>query len=369
MAETFVELIAELKTDDKKLVDGMRKAEKTVTDSSRKMQNSLNAVNKSSIDVGTSMGAAGQVAAAAGGQFGGMAGQVLAAGQAIKALGVGIFGLPGLLIAAGAAAVALAINYFEAAEAADELAKKQKELNKELRETASKQRAAALASGASTITGLVAANKTNLQKAKGRLSSAVKERGEVGLSTRSFRRVTELTGTNAELKAFQDKRKKQLDEIIELEAANIKKLEKIRRDERVKTELQIAKTARSFMAGLIKQANDVIKARAAATLSTIQGALIATGGAKLSEFIADPTQKRVQELLEKRDAGLGGTTPAQSFSTGTRSAAQFRFGGTGATIGTQKETVTEQKKSNGLLKDIRKELRALLVEAQSAGLN
>lgn len=373
MAEKFVELIAELKTDDKQLVAGMQKAEKTVTDSGRKMQTSLDAVNKSSIDVGTSLGAAGQVAAAAGGQFGGMAGQVLAAGSAFKSLGAAAFGLPGLLIAAGAAAVALILKYTAASAAAKEFAQSQRELGRALLQS----KFAEVSAGAKDVAKLQAGRLGDVASIKAAIQSTsdqIRKRQQTLTDEQKIRQSLTGAGEGQRRADLNDsiflhkKRITQLEEIKNIQESNLVALEEMRRRERSKGELKAAQEARAFMAGMVKQANQVIAARSAANISAIQGALISTGGAKLSEFTTDPTQKRVQELLEQRAGIDGAPSASRSFSTGTRSAAQFRFGGTGGVIGQQKETLTEQKKGNAKLDDIIKELRSLLSVAQTSGL-
>lgn len=363
MAEKFVELIAELKTDDKAFRDGMQRAEKQTKTSAAAMQTSLNKANVSAVDLNSSMGAMGNVAAAVGGQFGGMTGQVIAAGTALKTLGVALFGVPGLLIAAGAAAVGLAVHYINAANAAAELTRKQRALNAEIAKAAAAARGKSLAAGASAISALIEGNRTNIEKTRRRIRGAELDRDALlrGLEPLSIDRAA-FQGSAIQVEAFRSNKIRELNEFVELEKGNLKKLETERLRLRLDTEQKAKVAAEQAMRGLIKQADAIAAARGASRLAAAQGALIATGGAKLSEFTADPVAKQIQQLLEEAAGLKEGGGRSTSFGTGSVSARQLRFGGSegGFAFGQQKETVTEQKTTNKRLIEIRETLRDIL---------
>lgn len=371
MAQTFASLVVETAADNRALEAGMRESEQIVEATSDQMVASLTRVTTSvgGASLGAdkmtrSFAAVGAAGSLAGSQFGGMASQVAGLGGAMASLGVVVHPLVLALAGIALATVAIVGRMKEGEDAVGKF-------NDALDEAKGKTEALAV--------------KLALLRGEDAELIAIQQSRQIsteqGFTTEQVKRQT-----------FQVREQFRFTQLIAKETARQATVAKFIASEQIKTAAAVAAEVkdRQIIASLedrlavlkgadplnfldvgIKQKtllldiriteekkkqqeleDTLARSQEAKNRALAQQLLIRSGFAKPSDFVSDPTERRLLQALEQLsgvDAALGGGR----FTIGSRSAEGFRFGApTGAeTFGQQ----TEQAKQTTELKKLTKE--------------
>lgn len=242
-ADTFAEWVAELKADDKKLVETLKRDEKIVRESATKMQRSLesmtvatNQTQESSVSAAEIFSALGVQASILGGTVGAVGGKIASLGSALSSLKGALLGLPGLIMGITAvlgAGIAAWISYRErikeAKQQIKDIGQEHKNLGLEIRQqaatleeklillravTPAQQIGAAGEVALRQINRQVDAQKRVIDEARKAQEEAAREIIRIGQGTRSI-----IVGVDVETGMFITRRARTQEEQLRVEAA------------------------------------------------------------------------------------------------------------------------------------------------------
>lgn len=393
MAETFAEFTIEIDADDSALKATLSRDEKLVRQSQKKMQRSMDKLSVSAAGVGRGafdatrgVSALTNSATLLGGAMGSTLGQGVAMIEMMRNVKLATAGTS--LAFLGPAGLILGVVAFREEIASSittlgvwlGLMEDAEKITEDFAKTsATREAERAFAGGLKAIEDKIAVIRGTLtvEQARGRElvrgGALAGEAGQIVQAEAALRLATQTAAADkASAEAAKQKRIAQRAtnlglrrELFLLESG--KPAYVLLADSRER-ELRAAVALEQRNQRLTALAESEAKARAATTRSMAQQLAIAAGIAKPSAFIGDPTQRRIQQLIEQ----LGGVSPgggAGGFSIGFRQFSPATLRGlaeTGGTFGEQQGERTNRL-LEGIEKTIQVEAKKLLREVMGGG--
>jgi len=359
----FAEFVARLSADDAELKADLKSAETQVKASAQKMQGSLDSVGASAGNAGQALGTLGQAAASIGGPIGGVIGQGIAFSQMLTGMGVALTGPIAILAALTAGVFVFREELAEAILKGGEfiglledLGKRQQDNEKVAERLAKRLKEQRIERELRTREGSTAARLRAAQRGESDLAA-------FDLSQQAFAILSKLPSA---LRTPENERT--IFRILQTEKEIAETL-----DKQKQTKADLAAFDRETAAMVAERKRKEEELAKAQTIAA-QQLLVGLGAARQSEFIDDPTLKRLaqlSEMMSDRDRAAARATPTAGFggtfglSRVTSAMSTIRAGDV---LGQQSLTVQEQTKQIAAdHRDIARETKRILDDIKLQG--
>jgi len=360
----FAEFFARLSADDAELKADLKSAETQVKASAEKMQGSLDSVGASAGNASQALGTLAKGAGAVGGAMGGAVGQGIAFTEMLGTLGLKL--TAGV---AGVAALAAAVVIYRK-EISEAIIKTAEWAGLIEDITAKGARNDALAKDLEFRLKLAEQRskvKSDLELSQERLDVAQKG-GQAGLAEFDLQRQIDALHGNLLGDIRTDKVRKDIEDTLRNRLAIVKALED---EKKLKADMaEFDRETAAMVAERKRKEEELAKAQTIAA----QQLLVGLGAARQSEFIDDPTLKRLaqlSEMMSDRDRAAARATPTAGFggtfglSRVTSAMSTIRAGDV---LGQQTLTVQEQTKQIAAdHRDIARETKRILDDIKLQG--